>query len=120
MSGVVSDCRDAVQSGIGGTRDLPASGRQGIRAPARNLEDSRYFARVDVTKNPVPVLPTLCYDVGGIPTNWNTLVVKTRGDEQLSQASWRLVKQSVLRSMGQTASAQTCLSILLRLAPQLN
>merc|ERR1712046_434120 len=34
------------------------------------------FAGVDVTKEPAPVLPTVHYNMGGIPTNWKTQVVK--------------------------------------------
>jgi succinate dehydrogenase / fumarate reductase flavoprotein subunit len=32
-------------------------------------ESSRIFAGVDVTKEPIPVLPTVHYNMGGIPTN---------------------------------------------------
>ncbi len=32
-------------------------------------ESARIFAGVDVTKNPIPVLPTVHYNMGGIPTN---------------------------------------------------
>merc|ERR1712190_567665 len=34
------------------------------------------FAGVDVTKEPAPVLPTVHYNMGGIPTDWKTQVVK--------------------------------------------
>merc|ERR1711881_670425 len=34
------------------------------------------LAGVDVTKEPAPVLPTVHYNMGGIPTNWKTQVVK--------------------------------------------
>jgi succinate dehydrogenase / fumarate reductase flavoprotein subunit len=33
-------------------------------------ESSRIFAGVDVTKQPIPVLPTVHYNMGGIPTNY--------------------------------------------------
>ena len=33
-------------------------------------ESARIFAGVDVTKEPVPVLPTVHYNMGGIPTNY--------------------------------------------------
>src|SRR5205814_1258222 len=32
-------------------------------------ESSRIFAGVDVTKEPIPVIPTVHYNMGGIPTN---------------------------------------------------
>jgi len=42
-------------------------------------ETAKIFAGVDVTKEPAPVLPTVHYNMGGIPTNWKTQVVR---DEQ--------------------------------------
>lgn len=39
------------------------------------IETSRIFAGVDVTKEPVPVLPTVHYNMGGIPTNIHGEVV---------------------------------------------
>ncbi|MCU0736057.1 MAG: succinate dehydrogenase flavoprotein subunit [Methylotetracoccus sp.] len=38
-------------------------------------ESSRIFAGVDVTKEPIPVLPTVHYNMGGIPTNYHADVV---------------------------------------------
>ncbi len=38
-------------------------------------ESARIFAGVDVTKQPIPVLPTVHYNMGGIPTNVKTEVV---------------------------------------------
>lgn len=38
-------------------------------------ESARIFAGVDVTKEPIPVLPTVHYNMGGIPTNVKTEVV---------------------------------------------
>ncbi|KAL8449376.1 hypothetical protein Emag_003621 [Eimeria magna] len=34
------------------------------------IETAKIFAGVDVTKQPIPVLPTVHYNMGGIPTNW--------------------------------------------------
>ncbi|MFA7276931.1 MAG: succinate dehydrogenase flavoprotein subunit [Pseudobdellovibrionaceae bacterium] len=38
-------------------------------------ETTKIFTGVDVTKAPIPVLPTVHYNMGGIPTNWRTQVV---------------------------------------------
>jgi succinate dehydrogenase (ubiquinone) flavoprotein subunit len=38
-------------------------------------ETAKIFAGVDVTKEPIPVLPTVHYNMGGIPTNWRTEVI---------------------------------------------
>ncbi|MEO6800252.1 MAG: succinate dehydrogenase flavoprotein subunit [Rhodanobacter sp.] len=44
-------------------------------------ESARIFAGVDVSKEPIPVLPTVHYNMGGIPTNYHGEVVQNRGDE---------------------------------------
>ena len=38
-------------------------------------ETARIFANVDVTKEPIPITPTVHYNMGGIPTNIHTEVV---------------------------------------------
>ena len=38
-------------------------------------ENAKVFSGVDVTKEPIPVLPTVHYNMGGIPTNIHTEVV---------------------------------------------
>ncbi len=38
-------------------------------------ETARVFSGVDVTKEPIPVLPTVHYNMGGIPTNFKTEVL---------------------------------------------
>src|SRR6201991_743332 len=44
-------------------------------------ESARIFAGVDVTKEPIPVLPTVHYNMGGIPTNYHGEVVTKRYDD---------------------------------------
>lgn len=45
-------------------------------------ETAKIFANVDVTKEPVPVIPTVHYNMGGIPTNWKGQVISpTQEDE---------------------------------------
>jgi len=44
-------------------------------------ETARIFAGVDVTKEPIPVLPTVHYNMGGIPTNYHGEVVQKVGDD---------------------------------------
>ncbi len=43
-------------------------------------ESARIFSGVDVTKDPIPVLPTVHYNMGGIPTNYKGEVVTLAGD----------------------------------------
>ncbi len=45
-------------------------------------ESSRLFADVDVTKEPIPVVPTVHYNMGGIPTNYKAEVITVDGSEK--------------------------------------
>lgn len=44
-------------------------------------ETAAIFAGVDVTKEPIPVIPTVHYNMGGIPTNYLGEVVAPKGDD---------------------------------------
>jgi len=44
-------------------------------------ESAKIFSGVDVTKEPIPVLPTVHYNMGGIPTNFFSEVVTRFGDD---------------------------------------
>uniref|UniRef100_A0AAX7TZX8 succinate dehydrogenase n=1 Tax=Astatotilapia calliptera TaxID=8154 RepID=A0AAX7TZX8_ASTCA len=44
-------------------------------------ETAMIFAGVDVTKEPIPVLPTVHYNMGGIPTNYKGQVITHVNDE---------------------------------------
>ncbi|MCZ7677107.1 MAG: succinate dehydrogenase flavoprotein subunit [Roseovarius sp.] len=56
---------------------LPAEALH-LRLPGIS-ESARIFAGVDVTKEPIPVLPTVHYNMGGIPTNyWGEVLNPTK------------------------------------------
>ena len=44
---------------------------------------ARLFANVDVTKDPIPVVPTVHYNMGGIPTNYKGEVLTVNGSEKV-------------------------------------
>ncbi|HEY5288464.1 MAG TPA: succinate dehydrogenase flavoprotein subunit [Caulobacteraceae bacterium] len=44
-------------------------------------ETAKIFAGVDVTKQPIPVLPTVHYNMGGIPTNYHGEAVTLAGGD---------------------------------------
>ena len=47
-------------------------------------DTARIFANVDVTKEPIPVLPTVHYNMGGVPCNvQGEVVTRSNGDEAL-------------------------------------
>ncbi len=45
-------------------------------------ESARVFAGVDVNKDPIPVLPTVHYNMGGIPTNYWGEVISPNEEDQ--------------------------------------
>src|SRR5437868_4824083 len=45
-------------------------------------ESTRIFANVDVTREPIPIVPTAHYNMGGIPTNFHgEALTKKNGEE---------------------------------------
>ena len=46
-------------------------------------ESAKTFSGVDVTKEPIPVVPTVHYNMGGIPTNYKAEVLTLNGSEKV-------------------------------------
>ena len=46
-------------------------------------EAAKTFANVDVNKEPIPVVPTVHYNMGGIPTNYKAEVLTLNGSEKI-------------------------------------
>ncbi|HZK90136.1 MAG TPA: succinate dehydrogenase flavoprotein subunit [Stellaceae bacterium] len=44
-------------------------------------ETAKIFANVDVTREPIPILPTVHYDMGGVPTNYRGEVLRPTASE---------------------------------------
>ena len=61
------------------TADLLAERLPGIS------ETAMVFAGVDVTKEPIPVIPTVHYNMGGVPTNWRgqVLTLDENGNDKI-------------------------------------
>ena len=53
-------------------------------------ETAKIFANVDVTKEPVPVIPTVHYNMGGIPTNWKgqVIVPNKENENNIMEGLW--------------------------------
>jgi len=48
-------------------------------------EAAKTFANVDINKQPIPVVPTVHYNMGGIPTNYKAEVLTLNGSEKIVQ-----------------------------------
>jgi len=46
-------------------------------------EAAKTFADIDVSKQPIPVVPTVHYNMGGIPTNYKAEVLTLNGSEKI-------------------------------------
>ncbi|MDC0426978.1 succinate dehydrogenase flavoprotein subunit [Pelagibacteraceae bacterium] len=46
-------------------------------------EAAKTFANIDVSKQPIPVVPTVHYNMGGIPTNYKAEVLTLNGSEKV-------------------------------------
>jgi succinate dehydrogenase (ubiquinone) flavoprotein subunit len=66
-------------------------------------ETASIFAGVDVTKEPIPVLPTVHYNMGGIPTNHHGEVIRPKYDAQGNFVADEIVPG--LFAAGEVASA---------------
>ena len=53
-------------------------------------ETAKIFAGVDVSRDPVPVIPTVHYNMGGIPTNWKGQVLNPtiQDENQIMNGLW--------------------------------
>ena len=72
-------------------------------------ETAKIFAGVDVTKEPIPVLPTVHYNMGGIPTNYHGEVLTKKGDDPdaiVPGPDGRSGRRRVFRFMARTGSAR--------------
>jgi succinate dehydrogenase / fumarate reductase flavoprotein subunit len=63
-------------------------------------ESARIFAGADVTKEPIPVLPTVHYNMGGVPANLNGQVVtSSEGDSETVVAGLMAVGEAACVSV---------------------
>ena len=73
-------------------------------------ESGKIFAGVDLTRQPLPVVPTVHYNMGGIPTNYHGEVVTigaTATPRPSCPACSRSARRPASRSTAPTASART-------------
>ena len=63
-------------------------------------ESARIFAGVDLTREPIPVLPTVHYNMGGVPTNyWGEVLNPTKDNEDSIQPGLMAVGEASCASV---------------------
>ena len=82
-------------------------------------ESAKVFAGVDVTKEPIPVLPTVHYNMGGIPTNYfgEVLTKASDGSEQIVEGLMA-VGEAACVSVHASLEIQKLVSPVYRVPPE--
>ena len=77
-------------------------------------ETAKIFCGVDVTRAPIPVLPTVHYNMGGIPTNYHGEVLSPTAKDQHRTAlgSWLLEKRMCVCSWSKPLGTNSLLDIV--------
>ncbi len=72
-------------------------------------ETAKIFAGVDVTKEPIPIIPTVHYNMGGIPTNFKAEVLTVKNGQSTRSATDTKTMETVpgLMAIGEAA----CVSV---------